>query len=72
MERADPDFLYWNVSGHITCGAHAPFMGTDTWEWEQWERVRLSDLKYWREPYGVESEPMECEVCGKHDRRETS
>lgn len=68
-QHVDFDRLYWNVQGRVNCGKHAPYFGTDTWEWEQWSEVPMSGLIEWRR---LEGKPQECETCHKHDVRETS
>lgn len=64
--------LYWDVRGRICCGEHAPYVGTDTWEFDQWHAVPFEAFEQWRhtgKEMGLEGS-MKCETCGKHDERD--
>lgn len=69
MTRANPSRLFWDQRGHIACGEHTPFPGTDTWEWDQWSEVPVEALEEWRH-MDTGGDRMECETCHKHDERD--
>jgi len=56
MRRHPGPGLYWSERGAVACHEHCPGEGTDTWEWERWERIRAED-----DP-GNDSK---CETCGR-------
>ena len=48
--------LYWNNQGQIGCEqkSHVPFVGSDTFVNEQWEKIS---------PNVVKKHSLKCEVC---------
>lgn len=46
--------LFWNEQGQICCQTHAPYKGTDTWNWERWRKVALRDIV---------ANKLQCESC---------
>jgi len=52
----DPDALYWDEQGQISCGDHAPLKGSDTWVSGGWVRVSA------REAVTLNAK---CETCRK-------
>lgn len=52
--------LFWSERGEVACGKHAPYRGSDTWEWERWQAVTPIDR---REAYKM-GERLRCETCG--------
>jgi hypothetical protein len=35
--------LFWNEQGAVNCEKHIPYPGSDTWNWERWQAVTVSD-----------------------------
>jgi len=54
MTTLNVDRLYWNATGQINCGAHAPYPQSDTWTNEAWQRIA---------PIVVDQESLQCETC---------
>ena len=53
--RAERDgHLYWNIGGEVVCSIHAPFPGSDTWNWEDWKVIPLAL---------IQGGDLTCEVC---------
>ncbi len=52
--------LFWSEHGEICCATHAPYPGTDTWNWERWSRMTEAEEREWTSMLG--SAPR-CEVC---------
>ena len=59
---ATPTGLYWSERGEITCGEHAPYYRSDTWNWGRWTFMAVDDAEAWRDELG--SLPR-CETCGR-------
>ena len=61
----DPEALYMDRGGHVGCAkrGHVPFPLSDTWEWQDWQRVTPEFAAEYAQ-LGDRS-PMRCEICGK-------
>jgi len=53
--------LFWSERGEISCKDHAPYKGSDTWQWERWQKMtdteRIEFAKH-------TNKSAECETCG--------
>jgi hypothetical protein len=57
--------LFWNVTGVINCAKHAPMRRSDTWNLEQWQKMRAAEVEL------MQSEGIDgCEVC-RHEHERT-
>lgn len=57
----EPTGLFWAETGEVTCGAHAPFRGSDTWRSGRWTQMRADDVAQMH--IAIDRAPA-CEVCG--------
>ena len=55
--------LFWSERGRITCAQHAPYRGSDTWNWERWQPVPADVLEL------PEGDALRCESRGQKARR---
>ena len=59
-EVRDTLTLFWSERGEVCCATHAPFPGTDTWNWERWSPMTEEERREWTRLLG---HPPKCEVC---------
>ena len=52
--------LFWSERGEVTCATHAPFPGSDTWNWERWSPMTEAETREWTRLLG---RGPRCEVC---------
>lgn len=60
MRTARRPTLYWSRKGEIACLTHAPWIGSDTWVDEDWERMQNDEQLAHEMETGA---PPECEGC---------
>ena len=60
-EARDTSTLFWSERGEVTCATHAPYPGSDTWNWERWSPMTEEERREWTRLLG---RAPECEVCG--------
>jgi hypothetical protein len=56
----DQTALFWSERGELCCATHAPYPGSDTWNWERWQAMSESDRQAWTQ---VLKRAPSCEVC---------
>ena len=59
-EARDTSTLFWSERGEVCCALHAPYPGTDTWNWERWSPMSEEERREWTRLLG---HPPKCEVC---------
>src|SRR5689334_2404615 len=63
MEATSPDArpaLYISDGGEISCLAHAPYQGSDSWHFERWHTLTAAEARDFER--GVRRAPA-CETC---------
>ena len=60
--------LLWNERGRVGCSipGHAPYRGTDTWNWERWTKLTPREAAQFEREVG---RPIACETCKASARR---
>jgi hypothetical protein len=66
MKTATPSKLYWSERGAISCAEHAPYRGSDTWNWERWTTLKRADAAAFERELG---RAPACETCVAIERR---
>ena len=56
----NPDSFYWCQRGHVACGRHTPYPGSDTWVWDSWQEMTRADSESWQRELG---KLAVCETC---------
>ena len=56
----DRTTLFWSERGEVCCATHAPYPGSDTWNWERWSPMTEEERREWTRLLG---HPPKCEVC---------
>ena len=56
----DRNTMFWSERGEVCCALHAPYPGSDTWNWERWSPMTESDRQAWTQ---VLKRAPACEVC---------
>jgi hypothetical protein len=59
-DRKDTETMFWSERGEVACAMHAPYPGTDTWNWERWMPMNEEERQEWSRTVG--SAPK-CEIC---------
>ena len=59
-EARDTSTLFWSERGEVCCALHAPYPGSDTWNWERWSPMTEEERREWTRLHG---HPPTCEVC---------
>lgn len=59
-DRKDRETLFWSERGEVACAMHAPYPGSDTWNWERWTVMTEEHKRQW----AIEvRRPAACEIC---------
>ena len=56
----DRETLFWSERGEVGCALHAPYPGSDTWNWERWSPMTEAETREWTRLLG---RAPRCEVC---------
>ncbi len=56
----DRETLFWSERGAVCCAIHAPYPGSDTWNWERWSMMNEAETREWSRWLG---RAPRCEVC---------
>jgi hypothetical protein len=59
-DRKDTETMFWSEKGEVACAMHAPYPGTDTWNWERWSPMTTDEQKAFTREVG---RAPHCEVC---------
>ena len=59
-QTGDRATLFWSERGEVACATHAPYPGSDTWNWERWSPMTEEERREWARLLG---HPPQCEVC---------
>ena len=63
-ETGDTSTLFWSERGEVCCAQHAPYPGTDTWNWERCLPMAEAEQREWTRLLG---RAPRCEVCNLED-----
>jgi len=63
-EAGDTSILFWSERGAVCCALHAPYPGTDTWNWERWRLMTGVEIQEWVRTL---RQPPRCEICREKD-----
>lgn len=55
--------IYNSIMGNIECEKHAPFKGSDTWVWDQYQEMTLEEQEEFRHSVGLPDDAPICEEC---------
>ena len=56
----DRTTLFWSERGEVCCATHAPYPGSDTWNWERWTPMTEEERREWTR---LLRHSPKCEVC---------
>lgn len=59
-QAGDRATLYWSQQGEISCPVHMPYPGSDTWIFDRWMLMAMSDRDQWEVQTGA---VPRCETC---------
>lgn len=62
--------VFWNERGQVNCADHAPYKGSDTWNWERWQTLSATEQQAFRAETGITG-PL-CETCRHKAERSAS
>jgi hypothetical protein len=64
--RGAPDALYMDQGGRIECLEHAPYVGSDTWIWNDWRPITRREAQAFERDVG---RAPTCDTCAAIARR---